>query len=368
MLSKYIISLMIFSVSMFAQIGQVVALKGDVELLRDSLKSKLSLKDKILEKDYIQTSDNARTQILLADKTIITIGSNSQFDVQNYFFENNEKAKANFNFLKGTFRIITGEIGKINPKKFNLETKSASIGIRGTEIFLELEPKKEKIICTHGTIEVRIKNTDEKVILNVGEFLTVDLKTQKLRVEKITTQAQVPSFSSSNSTKVDKKYDDWIEEKDLREKDPVVEDPVVEYTISDALSDAFSKKHIVDYTTTKLSGTIDEKNDGLTSFDLSNADFDLSIDFGKARDNSPVTAKISIDSGNSISVTDNLTGNIDDSNKINFSYNVNDVKKDGIGNLEFTNTALDIQGNNLEVRSGFQNELIKIDEVEFKAK
>lgn len=129
MLSKYFILLVIFAGSMFAQIGQVVALKGDVELLRNSLKSNLVLKDQILEKDYITTLDNSRTQILLEDKTIITIGEKSQFDVQNYLFENNDKSTANFNFVKGTFRIITGQIGKINPKSFNLETKSASIGI-----------------------------------------------------------------------------------------------------------------------------------------------------------------------------------------------------------------------------------------------
>jgi hypothetical protein len=374
MLNKYFILLIMFSISLFAQIGQIVALKGDVELLRDSVKSKLVIKDKILEKDYISTLDNSRTQILLEDKTIITIGENSQFDVQNYLFENNDnnKSNADFNFIKGTFRIITGEIGKINPKKFNLETKSSSIGIRGTEIFLELDPEKEKVICTQGTIEVKIKKTDELVVLNVGEFLTIDLKTDKLTVEKITTQAQVPSFSSSNSTKVDKKYDEWTEEKNSKDKDPVVPDPV--YTIGDSLNDAFSKGHTVDYTATKLSGTIDEVKDGLTSFDLTNATFDLSIDFGKARDDSPVTSKISIDTATQTSVTRNLTGNIDDSNKINLSYDVkktgtsNYIRENAIGNLEFKNTALDIQGNNLELRTQAQDEEIKINEVEFTAK
>ena len=222
----------------------------------------------------------------------------------------------------------------------------------------------------------------------------MNLKTEKLTVEKITNQAQVPSFSSSNtSIKVDKKYDEWIEEKKSKEaleteddteesETPVVEEPIVEnpvvvppvYTISDSITDAFSKGHTVDYSATKLNGTIAEVSDGIKPFDLSNATFDLSVDFGKARDANPVTGDISIKTVNDVSkivhtsVTNTLTGNIDNSNKINLSYNVNGVKKDGVGNLEFTNTALDIQGNNLELRSGFQNELIKIDEVEFKAK
>lgn len=386
MLNRYIILLMIFSVSMFGQIGQVVALKGDVELLRDSVKSKLLLKDKILEKDYISTSDNARTQLLLDDKTIITIGANSQLDVQNYLFENNEKATADFNFAKGTFRIITGQIGKINPNKFNLETKSASIGIRGTEIFLELVPEKEKIICTQGKIEVRIRKTDEVIVLNVGELLIVDLKTDKLTVEKITNQAQVPSFSSSNNTKVDKKYDEWIKEKESKEdsdtdtgNQPVVAnpDPVVTpvVTISDSITDAFSKGHTVDYTTTIFNGTINESTDGHKNFDLTDGStFSLSIDFGKARDNNPVTGAISIKTTNSntnkvhTSSTDDLKGNIDNSNKINLSYKVNSVKENGNGNLEFADTALNIKGKNLTVRSKSEAETITINNVEFKAK
>ena len=195
-------------------------------------------------------------------------------------------------------------------------------------------------------------------------------------MKKITNQAQVPSFSSSNAnTKVDKKYDEWIEEKKSKEaleteddteesETPVVEEPVVVppvYNISDSITDAFSKGHVVPYEAKKLSGTIYEKTDKLKSFDSKNA--------------SPVTGKIEVTtSTNNVSRTNNLTGNIDNSNKINLSY---DTKKNGVsnferenasGNLEFTNTALDIQGKDIELKSGVQNELIKIDEVEFKAK
>lgn len=68
------------------------------------------------------------------------------------------------------------------------------------------------------------------------------------------------------------------------------------------------------------------------------------------------------------SVTSDLIGNIDNSNKINLSYKVNGVKENGNGNLEFTNTALDIKGNDLTVRTKSDAETITIDNVEFKAK
>ena len=69
---------MFLSTTVFAQIGQVVALKGDVKVERESKIQELLLKDKILKNDQISTLNNSRTQLLLNDETIITIGENSK--------------------------------------------------------------------------------------------------------------------------------------------------------------------------------------------------------------------------------------------------------------------------------------------------
>ena len=359
------------STTVFAQIGQVVALKGDVKLERESKIQELLLKDKVLENDQITTLNDSRTQLLLNDETVITVGENSIFKMDEYLLNEEKDSTLKMNFLNGTFKVITGKIGKLNPDSFKIQTKTASIGIRGTEILLQLEAQKERIMCTQGTIIVTINETNNTTILNVGESLVINLTTNKVSIEKNDTQNINEVTSSLYTNKVDRKYDQLLEKKNLEDDTSSVVDPIVQKTISDSVNNAFSTSHIVNYSATTLSGKIDEKTNGLSSFDTSNASFDLSIDFGKARDNSPVTGEIEITTGNNNkSYNKFITGNIDNSNKINLFYKISGTTdpKNVTGNLEFVDKDLNIKGSDLSLETFSQKEAITIDEVEFKAK
>ena len=370
-LNKSLFLLMFLSTTVFAQIGQVVALKGDVKLERESKIQELLLKDKVLENDQITTLNDSRTQLLLNDETVITVGENSIFKMDEYLLNEEKDSTLKMNFLNGTFKVITGKIGKLNPDSFKIQTKTASIGIRGTEILLQLEAQKERIMCTQGTIIVTINETNNTTILNVGESLVINLTTNKVSIEKNDTQNINEVTSSLYTNKVDRKYDQLLEKKNLEDDTSSVVDPIVQKTISDSVNNAFSTSHIVNYSATTLSGKIDEKTNGLSSFDTSNASFDLSIDFGKARDNSPVTGEIEITTGNNNkSYNKFITGNIDNSNKINLFYKISGTTdpKNVTGNLEFVDKDLNIKGSDLSLETFSQKEAITIDEVEFKAK
>ena len=370
-LNKNLFLLMFLSTTVFAQIGQVVALKGDVKLERESKIQELLLKDKVLENDQITTLNDSRTQLLLNDETVITVGENSIFKMDEYLLNEEKDSTLKMNFLNGTFKVITGKIGKLNPDSFKIQTKTASIGIRGTEILLQLEAQKERIMCTQGTIIVTINETNNTTILNVGESLVINLTTNKVSIEKNDTQNINEVTSSLYTNKVDRKYDQLLEKKNLEDDTSSVVDPIVQKTISDSVNNAFSTSHIVNYSATTLSGKIDEKTNGLNSFDTSNASFDLSIDFGKARDNSPVTGEIEITTGNNNkSYNKFITGNIDNSNKINLFYKISGTTdpKNVTGNLEFVDKDLNIKGSDLSLETFSQKEAITIDEVEFKAK
>ena len=158
---KYILILILFTSSVFANIGQVTALKGKVEIIRDNETSLAKLGSKLKKSDILNSSKNSKAQITMKDKTIITIGANSNLNIIDYVFDETKpkKSKANFGFFKGSFKSITGKIGKINKERFKLKTKSASIGIRGTTIV----GNQEMIACTNGEITV----TSNDVTVNV---------------------------------------------------------------------------------------------------------------------------------------------------------------------------------------------------------
>jgi hypothetical protein len=120
-------------------VALVKSVKGEVSVTHESKKvSALKVGDKIFVKDYIKTSGNSTIGLIFEDNTLISIGSNSEFSVDEYLFEPaDKKVKFGSNLLKGTMACITGLIPKINPEAMTIKTKSASIGIRGTYFVVE---------------------------------------------------------------------------------------------------------------------------------------------------------------------------------------------------------------------------------------
>jgi len=171
-----LLSLLLFVSTLFGNVGKITALSGDVSLTRDSKNIVAKIGTIIKEKDLISTAKNARAQLVFTDKTIISLGKNSTFDVEEYFFDEQKpaKTKASFKVAKGVFKSITGRIGKINPSKFKLKTKSASIGIRGTVFFGEIaDGKPDTIACTSGAIVV--ETPDGIVEVLAGQLTSVEI-------------------------------------------------------------------------------------------------------------------------------------------------------------------------------------------------
>ena len=169
-----LLTMLLLVSNLLANIGKVTAIKGDVSIARDTKILPVTLGFIIEEKDQITTSKNARLQLQFNDKTIISLGKDSVFNVEEYFFDEKQpqKTKASFKMAKGIFKSITGRIGKINPNKFKLKTKSASIGIRGTVFLGQVTPgAPDSIACTTGRIVV--STPDGFVEVPAGQFTTV---------------------------------------------------------------------------------------------------------------------------------------------------------------------------------------------------
>ncbi|MCG3680113.1 FecR domain-containing protein [Aliarcobacter butzleri] len=148
---KVFMLVLLFASFLFANIGTVSLLEGKATILRNGQTLGANIGDKVENKDVISTQVNSKIKITFIDNTIVTIGKESSLNIEEYIFNTSTKeAKTELNILKGAFHTITGEIGKVNPDKFKLKTKSASIGIRGTEFYGD----ENRIVCTQGRIIV----------------------------------------------------------------------------------------------------------------------------------------------------------------------------------------------------------------------
>ena len=154
-MKKYLL-LLVLPILMYANVGKITVLKGDVKIQRVDKTIQAKSGSTLEKNDFIKTSKDGKVQIVFTDKTVFTIGKNSTLDIADYLYDESQpkKNKAKFNVLKGAFSSITGRIGKLNKSKFKLRTKSASIGIRGTII----KANQEVIMCTEGAISVTTLN------------------------------------------------------------------------------------------------------------------------------------------------------------------------------------------------------------------
>ena len=151
-MKKIILMFLLFVSTLFANIGKITLLEGEAFVKRGEETLRLNISDSISNNDFIETKTNSKVKITFIDNTIITIGKESSLKIEDYFFDSNNKnsAKTELNVSKGAFHAITGQIGKVNPEKFKLKTKNATIGIRGTEIYGD----QNRVFCTQGAIFV----------------------------------------------------------------------------------------------------------------------------------------------------------------------------------------------------------------------
>jgi len=219
---KSILLFLIISLQLFANIGNIMVLKGEAEIHRSQNKVlPASSGMTILLGDQIITADKARAQIILKDDTIITIGANSSFQFDKYFFDGTSKSTIKMKATRGFFRSVTGKIGELAPERFTVETSSATIGIRGTDFSARIEKSIERFKCYSGGITITIGDLVKE--LGAGELF--EFAPNQMHISpQMRKKAQQERFSPQT-----RELADITEEIEQREhiKEPVHPEPII---------------------------------------------------------------------------------------------------------------------------------------------
>jgi len=170
---KIILMVLLFGATLFSKdIATVTGLSGNAFLQRDAQRSELSLGERLQEKDSVITNVRSKVQIVFEDETIVTVGRNSTFSIKEYLFSEDEEPVVKFGMLKGAMRTITGKIGKIAPDRFSVITKTATIGIRGTNFtIIAREDGSQNVYCTYGAISVMVNG--QEIIVRQGYYVDI---------------------------------------------------------------------------------------------------------------------------------------------------------------------------------------------------
>jgi hypothetical protein len=126
--------------------------------------------------DTVETRSGARGVLAFRDDSRLTLGSNSQFRVDAFTYDEKNPSEGKFlmSLLRGSMRALTGLIGKANHSNVRFATPTATIGIRGTGLDLDCSAAGACSFFTWlGTIEVTPEGQSALQVLQAGQGLFV---------------------------------------------------------------------------------------------------------------------------------------------------------------------------------------------------
>jgi hypothetical protein len=124
-------------------IGLVNEAKGTAFIVRDGQQHAPEKGFKLKINDTLKTGPDAAIGVIFSDETVLSIGANSELAVNEYVF-NPDQSRFSFvvKMVRGTAAYMSGLIAKISPDSARFITPSASIGIRGTKMVIQVENDK----------------------------------------------------------------------------------------------------------------------------------------------------------------------------------------------------------------------------------
>src|SRR5438105_8159640 len=114
--------------------GKVVLVEGDVRVYdRNQGLRRPKLDDSLYEGDSVVTGDGGEVHFNMEDGGYIGVRPNTRMRIANYKAEGGPDDQSVISLLQGSFRSITGWIGKLGGEHYRIVTRTVTLGVRGTE-------------------------------------------------------------------------------------------------------------------------------------------------------------------------------------------------------------------------------------------
>jgi hypothetical protein len=121
-------------------IGAIKKINGAATVARDKGELKVSLGDPVFMKDILKTDKNGSLGITFKDNTMISLGPNTVYTIDEYVFKPGEQKLAFVSKIsKGTLNFVSGNLTKMAPDAVKVKTPEATIGFRGTHCLIKVE-------------------------------------------------------------------------------------------------------------------------------------------------------------------------------------------------------------------------------------
>ena len=157
-------------------IGQVENIEGAVTAIRaDGSRVELHVGDPVFQGDILESSEGGGVGVVLADETTFSMAENGRMVLDEMVYDpGSQEGSISMSILQGVFTFVSGQVAKVDPDAMVLNTPVATIGIRGTQVALDLtEGEDMKVVLmteSDGFVgEVVVTNNGGVQILNVPD-------------------------------------------------------------------------------------------------------------------------------------------------------------------------------------------------------
>ena len=137
---------------------------------------KVKVSDQVFLNEVIETNPASTTQILFIDETVLTIGPDSRLTLDTMVYDpDSNKGKVVVTAARGLFTFVTGSLSS---ESYEINTPTATIGVRGTKFDLFVSRKgASTVVLRSGAIDVKnVTSGKTRRVANVGTATSVVTK------------------------------------------------------------------------------------------------------------------------------------------------------------------------------------------------
>jgi hypothetical protein len=121
---------------------------------RDGMSVPLAAGMELKSGDVLRTGAGARAYVMLAEGSRVKLGEAARFTYHSHSMQPQKVFRGALDVLTGAFRFTTGVVGKARPRDLTIRVGTATIGIRGTDLWGRTDPDGEMVALLEGRIEI----------------------------------------------------------------------------------------------------------------------------------------------------------------------------------------------------------------------
>jgi hypothetical protein len=138
-------------------VGRLTQVEGRVDLLKAGQlpATPVKVEDKVQTGDVLRTKSLSKAQITFIDNSTLTIAPESRVGIEAYMFDAaQQKRNAVLEIFQGLAHVVVNKILKATEPDFVVKTQTATMGVRGTDFGIRIQPNSSEILNFEGLLQV----------------------------------------------------------------------------------------------------------------------------------------------------------------------------------------------------------------------